>query len=44
MEDWYSQQEFFDKIQIEKIHSWMNQDIIELFYSSNLGLHPGFAV
>jgi glutaredoxin len=44
MEDWYSQQEFFDKIQIEKIHSWMNQDIIELFYASNSGLHPGFAV
>lgn len=44
MEDWYSQQEFFDKMQIEKIHSWMNQDVIELFYSSNPGLHPGFAV
>lgn len=44
MEDWYLQQEFFDKIQIEKIHSWMNQDVIELFYPSSPGLHPGFAV
>lgn len=44
MEEWYTQQEFFDQVQMEKIQSWMAQEIIDIFQYTNPGLHPGFAV
>lgn len=44
MEEWYTQQEFFDQVQMEKIKSWMTQEIIDIFQYSNPGLQPGLAV
>ena len=44
MEVWYEQQEFFDEAQLQKIQTWMSQEIIDIFQYSNPGLHPGFAV
>jgi hypothetical protein len=44
MEEWYVQQEFFDEMQMEKIQSWMTQEIIDIFQYTSSDLYPGFAV
>jgi hypothetical protein len=44
MEEWYVQQEFFDELQMEKIQSWMTQEIIDIFQYTSSDLYPGFAV
>lgn len=44
MEDWYQQQEFFDELQMDRIQSWMSQEVIDIFQHANPGLLPRFAV
>lgn len=44
MEDWYRQQEFFNQMQLEKIQSWMAQEVIDIFQYTNPELQPGLAV
>ena len=34
MEDWYQQQEFFTQARMDRIKSWMNQEVVELFVYS----------
>jgi hypothetical protein len=34
MEDWYQQQEFFTQVRMDRIKSWMNQEVVELFVYS----------
>ena len=34
MEEWYQQQEFFTQVRMDRIKSWMNQEVIELFVYS----------
>jgi hypothetical protein len=34
MEEWYEQQEFFSQARMDRIKSWMNQEVIELFVYS----------
>ena len=34
MEEWYQQQEFFTQARMDRIKSWMNQEVIELFVYS----------
>tara|TARA_R110000868_G_scaffold220220_5_gene471345 strand:+ start:171 stop:539 length:369 start_codon:yes stop_codon:yes gene_type:complete len=34
MEEWYQQQQFFTQVRMDKIKSWMNQEVIELFVYS----------
>lgn len=31
IEQWYIQQDFFNQVRMEKIHSWMSQDIVNVF-------------
>ena len=34
MEEWYEQQEFFTQARMDRIKSWMNQEVVELFVYS----------
>ena len=34
MEEWYQQQEFFTQARMDRIKSWMNQEVVELFVYS----------
>jgi hypothetical protein len=34
MEEWYHQQEFFTQARMDRIKSWMNQEVVELFVYS----------
>lgn len=34
MEEWYTQQEFFTQVRMDRIKSWMNQEVAELFVYS----------
>ena len=44
MEEWYAQQEFFNQMQMDRIQSWMSQEVIDIFQYGNPGLLPRFAV
>ena len=34
MEEWYQQQEFFTQARMDRIKSWINQEVVELFVYS----------
>jgi len=34
MEEWYQQQEFFTQARMDRIKSWMSQEVVELFVYS----------
>jgi hypothetical protein len=44
MEEWYTKQEFYDEVQMEKICCWMTQEVIDIFQYTSPGFQPGFAV
>jgi 5-methylcytosine-specific restriction endonuclease McrA len=44
MEEWYSQQDFFDEVQLKKIKAWTSQEVIDLFQENHFLMHTEFVV
>jgi hypothetical protein len=44
MEEWYREQEFFNKIRLQRIKCWMEQEIIDLHAYTYPGTQARFAV